>query len=315
MISNDFVIVFAMSEPNEEIKFILQNESFELILLQPFKYSLPDSRNDQEIHFDLHDCIEHFDKIILDGYWFGKKYQSELRKFPIKIIIIEDYGYGEYIADVLINTAEGLSKRNYDLDNPKALLLLGSDFSLLRPSFLQIAKEGKYPTREGSKVFICFGGSDILNKTLEVSSWFLVNTECNLIVVVGKAYPYLKKLYRLNSQYPGRLRLRIALNEDEIINEMYLSSFGVVPASGILLESIACRLPVISGVYVANQRQNYDGLLAKGAFYPAENFLPHQLKIAWSELDECKRIEIMDNQVKVIDGCSGMRIKQCLTKI
>lgn len=312
MISKEFTIVFAMSEASDDIRFILINESFPLISLNSFEYSIPDNREGREIDFDLKDHVFLFDIIVLDGYWFGNQYQSELRKFSVKIIIIEDHNCGSFKADLLINSAEGLAKTNFSLDNTKGKILLGSSYALLRPSFLEFARGDIKYNRKSDRVFICFGGSDIYNKTLGVSNWFLANTKYFLCVVVGKAYPYKEELNKVINNQPERAILKEALNEDEIISEMCSSTFGVVPASGILLESIACRMPVISGIYVKNHIYNYNGLLEKGAFYPAENFLPHQLEKACKQLDENKRIEIVDNQNKTIDGYSDSRIIQCL---
>ena len=315
MLNEDFDISFAMGKVDDGVRLMLSEADFHLILLKPFDYTFPDKRENEELAFDLSECIQDFDLVVLDGYWFGPNYQSKLREFDVKVLLIEDKGSGSYKADVLINPAEGLSSENYTIDNDKAQKLLGSKYALLREPFLRAARETTAQDRKDFDVFICFGGSDILNKTLEVTKWFIDHTSVNLRIVVGNAYPHMESLQEFAFNHSARITLLKGLSPDEMVEEMKSASLGVVPASGILLESIACRLPVISGVYAENQLRNFDGLLDQKVFFPAKNFSPKELHTAWKYFYHGKSAEMIKRQCEVIDGKSSERIKEILNKL
>lgn len=316
MIYSNFNISFAISCPNKTLEKILSNSSIDLIYLKKCNYTFPDNRKENdEVVFDLTEYVEKFDIIVLDGYWFGPIYQTELRSFGKKVVLIEDRGNGNYKTDLLINPAEGLNESNYSFDNKKAKKLLGSKYALLREPFLKAAKEIRTRNKIKSGVFICFGGSDILNKTLEVTRWFLENTNQNLRVVVGKNYPFIESLKRMKLNYSDRVILFSGLNSEEMASEMKNAYIGVVPASGILLECIACRLPVISGIYAENQKRIFQGLLGKKVFISAHEFRSTELKIAWNEINNDRLNTIVKNQVKLLDGESGNRISEIMKSL
>ena len=310
MLDEDFDISFAMGKVDEGVRLMLSEADFDLILLNPFDYTFPDKRENEELAFDLSEHIHDFDLVVLDGYWFGPNYQAKLRAFDVKVVVIEDNGSGNYKADVLINPAESLSSGSYTMDNDKAQNLLGSNYALLREPFLRAARENKALDRKNFHVFICFGGSDILNKTLEVTKWFIDHTSVNLRIVVGDAYRHIESLLEVALHHSARMTVLKGLSQDEMVGEMKSASLGVVPASGILLESIACRLPVISGVYAENQNRIYQGLLEREVFVPAREFRPNELKRAWNKITEVKLQDIQTNQIDLLDGKSGERISK-----
>ena len=315
MLDEDYNVSFAMGKADESVRLMLSEANYSLILLDSFDYTFPDKRENEEVAFDLSEHIHDFDLVVLDGYWFGSNYQSKLRAFDAKVVLIEDNGSGNYKADVLMNPAEGLSQDNYTMDNKKAQKLLGSKYALLREPFLRAARETKAQDRKDFHVFICFGGSDILNMTLEITKWFIDNTSVNLRIVVGNAYPHIESLQEFALYHSDRIILLKGLSQDDMVEEMKSASLGVVPSSGILLESIACRLPVITGIYAENQNRTYYGLLDRKVFIPALEFRHIELKSAWDQINKSDLREILVNQHALIDGLSCERIRAAVASI
>lgn len=314
MLRNDFEVTFAMSELALDLKKKLQENNFSFIKLKTIDYSDLRNHKTDEVGFDLRDLILDYDIIVLDGYWFGPSYQSELRKFKVKIIIIEDNGKGHYKCDLLINTAEGLNQLDYNTDNFNSIKLLGGRYAILRNLFLSTAKSNSYSIKENSftSVFICFGGSDILNKTKKVASWFLNNTKLKLHIITGNAYPFDDSLIQLKENSKNRIVLMKGLNEKEMVKEMCAASIGVVPSSGILYECIACRLPVISGKSADNQLNIYNGAVKRKVIIPANNFQDEDLQAAWDQINTINLLDLIKNQTKFIDGNSDERIKKII---
>jgi spore coat polysaccharide biosynthesis predicted glycosyltransferase SpsG len=102
---------------------------------------------------------------------------------------------------------------------------------------------------------VCFGGSDSLNLTCKVVKFlirFIWVEEIN--VLIGDAYNYKNELDELirDSQI---INLYQNLDSFGVIQLMQKSNFAVVPASTLLFETLAAKLPAITGYYVDNQKQ------------------------------------------------------------
>lgn len=317
MLKSDFEVTFAMSELEVGLKKVLKKNKFNFIQLKTIDYSSLSNFKTDEVDFDLGDLISEYDIVVLDGYWFGFKYQSEIRKFKVKIIIIDDHSGGYFKADLLINTSESIDEFDYFTDNPQCIKLLGSKYAILRTLFLSEAKSTQHILKEDNfnSAFICFGGSDILNKTKKVAVWFLNNTNLKLHIVIGNSYPFQNSLIQIKENFQDRVILLQGLNEKEMVNEMTKASIGVVPASGILLECIACRLPVISGISADNQINIYNGAIKRKVIIPANNFNDEDLQAAWVKINAENLFDLVKNQTNFIDGYSDQRIKKIVADL
>ena len=150
---------------------------------------------------------------------------------------------------------------------------MGLEFALLRPSFLEAAKRTKR-INSIQKLFICFGGSDIKNLTIDVLKIAMTFVEFKQIVVVsGTSNLNVKAIEKLSSQDKlNRIKHYNAVAETEILNLMIEADLVIVPSSGILLEAIASKSQIISGFYVENQINLFTKLKEFGAFESAEDF-------------------------------------------
>jgi 3-deoxy-D-manno-octulosonic-acid transferase len=68
------------------------------------------------------------------------------------------------------------------------------------------------------------------------------------------------------------LEIHYSLNEKKMCDLLNLSEFSIVPSSGILFESLACKCKTISGFYVNNQKEVYKSFLELGAIIDAKDF-------------------------------------------
>lgn len=288
----------------------LQNAGVGLIELPPVAYTTPDRRNaEDEIPFDLEDCLKGDEIVVLDGYWFGEKYQQRLRKYPVKIAIIEDDGKGNYCADMIINHAPGLKAEDYTLDTKNPVFALGPDYALLRPEFLKAAREERRAKVEIKTVMVCFGGADSKNLVNIVTGWLLQNTDYHVHAIVGGSFRNIIELNQRRINASSRLTISQNLREAEMLAAMKDADLAIVPASGILYECIACRLPVISGYCAENQKRIYQGLLHFDAFEDAGEFDEMAIQRAIKQLSLDRLKEISEHQKVCIDGKSMDRMK------
>jgi len=309
MLQKDFDICFAMAAPEAATLSALSEKGFEAIALPAQEYTVPDERGTQELSFDLGNQLDKIDIVVLDGYWFGPAYQQALRKYPVKIAIIEDDGKGCYWADLIINHAPGIMPQAY-YAQPYTQFALGLEYALLRPAFLEQARK----VRSFDKIetlFICFGGSDFKNltqSTLEVALEFKGFKK--IIVVTGAAYQFTEGFTYLVA-LDQRIDHRHSLGEPQMLHAMLEAELAIVPASGILFECLAARLLVISGTYTENQLKIYEGFRKLNIFFDAIDFSPSNLSMALKAVFRSKN----ENQVTTIDGRSYIRLQQIFSAL
>ncbi len=308
MLKNSFDISFAISDPINDLINVLESKSINIIALPSQVYTTPDRRGDKELNFDLEELLGDVNVVVLDGYWFGPSYQQQLRKHPVKVAIIEDEGRGRYMADLIINHAPGIPKDKYQTDNENPLFALGTEYALLRAAFLKTARVQFKKESYIKKVLISFGGLDYYDNTSKTLDWLLNNTNVKVHVIIGAGYSHQEKLKKVMSNAQTRVILSQNLNEEQMASAMKTAGAAVLPASGVLFESIACRLPAISGAYTQNQEAIFNGFLSEGLIIDGGDFT--NLTEAWSRLKNTDFADLKQKQVTMIDGKSPERFNK-----
>jgi UDP-2,4-diacetamido-2,4,6-trideoxy-beta-L-altropyranose hydrolase len=269
-------------------------------------YTTPDQKTkESQIDFDLTHILSGNEIVVLDGYWFGYKYQKSVKVTGAKLVIIDDFANGTFYTDMIINHAPAISKKDY-LALPNTAFLLGPEFSILRPSFLSLAKKRDVIKKHEKSLLICFGGSDFFDYTnmiLEtVSKTDLFN---KINVIVGKGYAGAEGL---RQNYGDRISLFVGINEQEMASLMADSEIAIVPASTVLYEAIAAQCKVITGYYTENQKMIYEGFLSTGVVVGCSDFK----KIAENFSELYEHAQMLRSCDGLIDGLSDIRIKKAL---
>jgi UDP-2,4-diacetamido-2,4,6-trideoxy-beta-L-altropyranose hydrolase len=247
---------------------------------------------------DLIDLISLNDIVVLDHYDLGKDYHQIIRKKGVKLVCIDDIHDKSFDADLIINHSPSVKKSDYQA-KPYTKYLLGVDFALLRPAFLNgVPKNRNIKAIEN--VFICFGGADSHNYTLALVNACIKNPTFKRIdIVTGVSYQYLNSIETINNE---KVKHYHALNEISIYKVMANSDLAIVPSSGILFEALAAKCLVMSGYYVDNQKVIYDGFKNLNAFIDLGNF---------KNLDIVHHINFhhfANINKNIIDGKSGTRL-------
>ena len=141
------------------------------------------------------DLLKGEETVVLDNYFFKKKFRQKIQANGCKIVCIDDLGGDFTYCDLIINHSPIAKKNDYIVDS-QTQLLLGLDYVLLRSPFLNMAKQPvSFDSRKYSKIFICFGGSDYLNLTKKIiENINNIKKFEQINVVVGNEYAHFDHL-------------------------------------------------------------------------------------------------------------------------
>lgn len=123
----------------------------------------------ESVDDDLHKTINILKRkivniLIIDSYGINKSWESQVKKYTNKIMVVDDYIDREHYCDYYLN---------YHYDDPKLFkhidseLFLGTDYFIINPSFLK-KNDDKVIHNNKTVINISFGGSDFHNLTENV---------------------------------------------------------------------------------------------------------------------------------------------------
>lgn len=207
--------------------------------------------------------------LLADGYHFDSKYQKAIKNAGFRLLYIDDLTGEHMYADVVVNHSLSVKASDYKAE-PYTRFALGTSYAILRPLFLEAAKQ-KREIHKLSTAFVCFGGADPLNLTFKATK-ALLNIEQikEISIVLGAAYPH-NEIYELGLA-SSQIQIHKNLSEAELLAVMQKSDFAIAPSSNILYELFAVKMPVLSGFYVDNQKSLYKGCVENGLIFEAGNF-------------------------------------------
>lgn len=251
--------------------------------------------------------------VVLDNYFFDTSYQEEIKQKGCKLVCIDDIHDKHYVADIVINHAEGISEKSYSIeDNTK--LLLGYKYALLRPEFLKAAKQEKIIFDSKKNVLISLGGTDPEDLIIKIANTFLKHPDINSISLISKI-----DCSKFDNPENKEIKEYWGLSAEELSDLMLQSDIGFLPASTVSVEACACKLPIIGGWFVDNQINIYSAIINKGLAVGIGNInelTEDELYKAVSDISKQENATtIVSNQSEVIDGNSGARILDAFKQI
>ncbi len=248
--------------------------------------------------------VSRHDIVVLDGYDFDLDYQKRIKLTGCKLVCVDDLHDQEFLADLIINHAPGVSANDYRAQ-PNTQFALGPEFVLLRPAFLQHSHKRTKYANENKTILICFGGLDHENLSLITLKAVLDYAELKkIILITGPSYQYFNTIESIVKK-DDRIEYYHAIDEEKMVELMHLTDIAIVPASGILLESLAIGPIVISGMYTENQRLIFERYNNSGSFISAGNF-------SYDEIYKAVKtsLSLENKNSSIFDGLSGRRIRE-----
>ena len=304
MLHKDFEIVFISHDKPDFLIMEVKKLGIKLLTVATKDYPQPDKRIDKdEIPYDMDEFVLGNEIVVLDGYWFGENFQKRIKNIGSQLVVIDDLKLGHTYADLLINSLPSAETKDF-----KAQLYtkfaLGLNYVLLRPAFLNSAQRLSLDTDKRfdiNSVLICFGGSDVKGLTVKTMKEVLSFKQFSRIcIVIGHSFDHIEELEKLAD---SRVEIHQSINDEDFVELLGKVGLVIVPASGVMLESLASHKVVIAGMYADNQKKQLNEFVEMDAIVSAGCF-------SRIEIRDAINVSLVKKRPpnKVIDGKSGERI-------
>ncbi|MDH4473108.1 MAG: UDP-2,4-diacetamido-2,4,6-trideoxy-beta-L-altropyranose hydrolase [Fluviicola sp.] len=308
MLINEFRCVFFVAKADQITLKLIETHGFELI-------EIPDLSLET-----ITSTRAHFVETVgvLDGYSFDTDFQKALHKSNWRFLYIDDLCSFHYFADVVINTADGVSENSYKKED-YTKVCIGRNYTLLRPEFLEKTFQPKQHETGLKHVFVSLGASDPLNLSstvlLALSTIFSIES---VTVLASSLNPHIVSLKELSSALPFTVNFLENASSAKVINALENHDLAIVSASNIANESICVGIPLIVVLTASNQEQLFETLTKNNLAYGIRttNSLTNEIPFIarkWANRNYWQTQ--VANQQNWFDGRSPERIRALITEL
>ena len=308
MLNEHFKIHFVISTDSPEV--------ISLISLNDYVVSKMDDCYDLRDSSKIRDLVKYADIIVLDFYNLTEQYQIAIKKNHQKLVCIDDLHEIHFYCDLIINVSNSVKTNDYSCES-YTNLLLGSNYVLLRNTFLQKAILKPRNLDAVTSVFINMGGADIQNNTLKFLKAVTSIPEVRQIhVVLGTVNPHSDDILSYINGCKNKHRIKLYNNIDsaEMCSILCQCHLAICPASGMSMELCSIGIGIVSGYTADNQLGLLKGLLDSGCAISLDNLnfieeiqIISCLKVILKNKDYLNKMIFC--QKILIDGMSSNRIK------
>lgn len=205
--------------------------------------------------------------VVLDNYYFSTDYQNKIKKKGSYLVCIDNIYNIKMECDLFL-TASNRPREYFNLP-PNAYFINGIEHAFLRDPFLQNFSEYNKGNSEIKNIVLAMGGSDPYNLTNKIIKSLLKLKGFKINVIAGD-------LVFIEEEFKKKIKIHNNLTASEIVKLFRCSDLAILSASTISLEAIACKLPVLAGWYVDNQKNYYDFGVKNRLFTPLGNLLDNE---------------------------------------
>ena len=208
--------------------------------------------------------------LIADHYGLDHKWETELRPYYRKLLVIDDL-VRTHSCDVLLDQTFRRSPETYRACVPAGCTVLtGSEYALLRPEFAALRRRS-LERRVGAPwrtVLVSVGGVDQSNVTSSVLEGLRaapLPAECVLKVVLGQHAPGLGEVQHRAREMPWLTQVLVDVTD--MASLMAEADFAIGAAGTTSWERCCLGLPSFVVVIADNQRDVAAALQSSGAAY------------------------------------------------
>ncbi|GHU64214.1 UDP-2,4-diacetamido-2,4,6-trideoxy-beta-L-altropyranose hydrolase [Clostridia bacterium] len=194
-----------------------------------------------------------FDLVVADSYKLSDQYISDLNETGRFVLCYDDNALYEYSCDALLNVNLHANELTFRFGSKKPKLLLGGKYTLLRREFWSC--ESIKIRERASRVFVCFGGTDIRNITPVIVSAIQDISGVEVVAVLGAVTCCDEELMQLSKE-----NVEIIKDPISISQIMKTCDIAVISASSMVYEIAALGIPALTITQIDNQEMIADYL-------------------------------------------------------
>jgi len=220
----------------------------------------------EQTHAAIEAKSERPDWLVVDHYALDSRWETALRPYAKRLMVIDDLANREHNCDALVDpTYGGTAERYKELAPTGAHYLCGSQYALLRPQFrLQRQSPGrKIPPAADSLVHVFFGGTDVGSYAVRFSQLLLSHIHgVRIRAVVGGSCAQYNRLKLLAAEYPSRFSWQA--NVQDMAESMASCDFALGAPGGATWERACIGLPAVYLAVSNNQSAILEHLYRNG---------------------------------------------------
>lgn len=294
MLRESFECIFAIQAPAVELHAQIWSVCHDVIIL-------PACTPDEAWYsHELSNYISHEEIVVLDGYDFDVSYQQSIKSKGATLVCIDDIHAGHFVADAVISHVVGLKKEQFSVEH-YTNLYLGAEYALLRSEFLHAARQAENLAADSKTIFICLGGADPANHTLEVLRQCAAKApDLKYYVVVGAANKHKQSLTAFSSSAALDLHLLENLDANLMLNYMQQATAAITSASSVAYEYL-CTHGLLYLLQTANNQ-------AEVYTYLLENLIALPFTKFGESLTADERAQLIQNGSSLFDGQQAERL-------
>ncbi len=255
--------------------------------------------------------------LIIDHYGFDIRWESHLRPFVKKVMVIDDLANRRHDCDLLLDQNYSLNENRYrGLLPDHCIQLLGPKYALLRHEFCEARENLRDHNGEVKHILVFMGGADPNNETCKVlqSMQMLNRPDIATEVVIGPLNPYSDEVETLASQIPNTTCHHSVENMAKLMTAADLSIGG---GGATTWERCCVGLPSIVITIADNQIDLTESLAKRGIVVNLgwfEDVKKHDIKSALEDLLNKPDI-IRDMSIKSIQIVDTLGIKRVVKEL
>jgi UDP-2,4-diacetamido-2,4,6-trideoxy-beta-L-altropyranose hydrolase len=255
--------------------------------------------------------------LIVDGYHFTSDFQKGVKGSGYKLLVIDDMAHiDHYHADILLNQNIHAPMLNYSC-NKDAMLLLGSEYVLLRKEFLKYKNWKREIPDKAKKILVTMGGGDSKNITAKViqALKLLRENDIEVKIVVGPSNQNIEMLKE--ELLSAQCTINCIQNTTNMPEYMYWADLAVTAGGSTCWELAFMGLPSLiitasdNQIRIAEELYRAGGAIDLGWY---ENIAVNQCAKLIKELmeDKKKRMSLSKQAQKLINGNGSVNVMRAM---
>lgn len=252
------------------------------------------------------------DWFVIDNYSADRDYYAAVKKYGVKVMVIDDINHTEFPVDLLFNQNINAGEVEYRCGRD-TVKLLGPEYALIGGVY---AKErGKAVIRENLRnIFVFMGGADSENQTLKILEGIkLSNIQVAVDVALGAANRYISEVEKYAAENLPLCRVQCEMTD--LTRPMLKSDISFGAGGSVCWEMCMLKLPMLLMPTADNQRPNAQGLDKAGAAINLgwwQNVTPRDIAKVLKGLSSGKIRDMSEKAATICDGEGAQRTVEYL---